>query len=109
MRPQDPRDQLAATLSALLDAPRVLDDLRRQVADLTEAVRSMESRLPSLLVSADRAAKVWGCSPASVRRWAAAGVIPTVRLGRSLKVDLSKIRGMDADDIARLAREARSK
>jgi len=102
-------DQLTATISALLDAPRMLANLERRVADLTDAVRSMENRLPSLLVSAEHAAKVWGSSPASVRRWAAEGVIPVVRLGRSLRVDLSKVRGIDRDDIARLAREARSR
>jgi excisionase family DNA binding protein len=102
-------DQLAVTLSALLDTPRVLADLRRQVADLTDAVRSMEKNLPSLLVSIDEAAKVLGYSSASVRRWAGAGAIPTLRLGRSWRVDLSKIRGMDPAEIARLAREARSR
>lgn len=102
-------EHLAATVSAFLDTPRVLADLQRQVRDLTDAVRSLERCLPSLLVSVDEAARVLGCSGATVRRWAAAGVIPTVRLGRSWRVDLSKIRGVDADEIARLAREARSR
>jgi len=109
MRPHDPTEHLAAKLAAFLDTPRVLADLQRQVADLTEAVRSMEKHLPSLLVTVGEAGRVLGYSAASIRRWAVAGAIPAVRLGRSWRVDLSKIRGSDPDEIARLAREARSR
>jgi hypothetical protein len=41
----DSVDHLAVTLASLLDTPRVLADLQRQVADLTDAVRAMHQHL----------------------------------------------------------------
>jgi hypothetical protein len=102
-------DRLAATLAALLDTPRVLEDLRRQVADLTAAVRTLEAALPPMLVDAETAGKALGRSPSTIRSWASRGLIPSVRVGRSHRIDLTKLRGLDASEIARLARGARSR
>jgi excisionase family DNA binding protein len=66
----------------------------------------MSQRLPAL-VNVEEAAPILGVSPATVRRWAGTGQIPSVRLGRRLRIDLSKIRTLDRSDIARLAQEAR--
>jgi excisionase family DNA binding protein len=68
----------------------------------------MERHLPSPLVTVEEAARVLGTSTATIRRWASAGEIPVLRVGRRIRVDLSKMRGRDQDDIARLARDAKS-
>jgi len=105
----DPTDRLAAMLAALLDTPRVFAELRHQVADLTAAVRSLEAGLPPMLVDVETAAKAFGRSSATVRRWASLGLIPSVRLGSSYWVDLTKLRATDPEEIAHFAREARGR
>jgi excisionase family DNA binding protein len=63
-------------------------------------VKSIKMRLPVRLMNIDEAAKVLGYSAASVRRWARGRAVPVVRLGRSWRVDVSKIRGMDTAEIS---------
>ena len=77
-------DHLAHALALLLDTPRALAELQAQVASLTEAIRSMERHLPSPLVTAEEAARVLGTSSATIRRWASAGEIPVLRVGRRI-------------------------
>jgi hypothetical protein len=105
----DDSTRLAVMLAALLDTPRGLTELREQVADLASAVRMLEAALPPMLVDAETAGKALGRSPSTIRSWASRGLIPSVRVGRSHRIDLTKLRGLDASEIARLARAARSR
>ena len=82
----------------------VAGDLRR----LAEKIDALSSRLPPLLAPIPDAAEILGVSVSTVRRGIRDGSIPYRRIGRSVRVDLSACKGLDANDIARLARKARS-
>jgi excisionase family DNA binding protein len=72
--------------------------LEAQVTALTGAVRGLEERLPSRLVSVEEAAEHLSISVQTVRRWCKAGQLAYVRRGRELRIDLTKVRAvMDAD------------
>jgi excisionase family DNA binding protein len=95
-------DALAVTFAALTDIPSDLADVARQLRDLTTAVRAIEARLPPPLVSVQVAAKTLGCSIPTIRRKVAAGELAYIRIGRTVRVDLSKLRAMDRYDVAEL-------
>jgi hypothetical protein len=105
----DLNGQLGAAIAALLEAPRILADLRREVADLTQAVKAMEARLPPFLVDMNTAAKALRCSRSSVRRRVKTRERPVVKIGSLLRIDLTKVKGVDRDETSRLAREARGR
>ncbi|MEP6653809.1 MAG: helix-turn-helix domain-containing protein [Myxococcales bacterium] len=67
-------------------------ELTGQIAVLTSAIESMKARLPPLLVSVQGAADHLGISVSTVRRMVRNRRLPHVRLGASIRVDLSRIR-----------------
>jgi excisionase family DNA binding protein len=77
--------------------------LQEQVIALTGAVRSLEQRLPSRVVSVDEAAGHLSVSVQTIRRWCKAGLLPYVRRGRELRIDLTKVRALSGEEIRRLA------
>ena len=81
--------------------------LHAEVRRLTASVEAMRAALPPMLATIPDAAEALGVSISTVRRSIKSGDLPTRRLGRSVRVDLSRCRGLDGDDIARLARAAR--
>jgi excisionase family DNA binding protein len=99
-------DALTATFAALTDVPAALADVARQLQDLTKAVRALEARLPPPLVSVRAAAKILDCSIATIRRKVAAGEVSYIRIGRTVRVDLSKLKTMDRYDVAELVGRA---
>ena len=86
-----------------------LGELPAEVAGLRDEVRQLralaERSVPVALVPVPEAAKLLGISCATVRRRIKAGDLPVVRIGRSVRVDLAKVRTRD-DEVARLALEA---
>ena len=42
----------------------------------------------------------------TMRRWARRGELPSRHVGNTVRVDLCRVRGLGAEDIGRLAREA---
>jgi excisionase family DNA binding protein len=79
-----------------------------EVRRLAASVEAMKASLPALLATIPEAAEALGVSVSTVRRGIKDGSIPYRRIGRSVRVDLSACKGLDADDVARLARAARS-
>jgi excisionase family DNA binding protein len=77
---------------------------RQRAASAQRRFASRLGKLSSDVATAARAARALGRSASFVRSWASRGLIPSVKLGRSYRIDLTKIRGVDAADIARLAR-----
>jgi excisionase family DNA binding protein len=77
--------------------------LQEQVMALTGAVRSLEQRLPSRVVSVEEAARHLSVSVQTIRRWCKAGLLPYVRRGRELRIDLAKVQPLSGDDVRRLA------
>ncbi|BDG04957.1 excisionase family DNA-binding protein [Anaeromyxobacter oryzae] len=89
-----------------------LDDAVRKalvpfVAEL-RAVREAVDRLieaqPPLLVGVQEAARRLGVSVSTVRRGVKDGSLPYRRIGRSVRIDLARCRGLDGAAVRRLGR-----
>lgn len=76
--------------------------LQEQVMALTGAVRSLEQRIPARVVSVEEAARHLSVSVQTIRRWCKAGALPYVRRGRELRIDLTKVKPLNRDDIRRM-------
>lgn len=88
-------------------------DLAAQLANLTAAMRdvqaglrALEKRIPARLVSVREAADAVGCSACTIWRKIKSGEIPHRRIGRSVRVDISKLRALDADEVAEMTARA---
>lgn len=97
----------AALFEALTATPARLDVLAREVERQGETLRRIEAALPPVLVPITEAAEALKVSVPTVRRWARSGKIPVVKIENTIRIDLSRIRGVDDLQAARLAREAR--
>lgn len=82
---------------------KLIIGLQEQVSALTDAIRSLEQRVPSRVVSVEEAAHHLSVSVQTIRRWCRSGALPYVRRGGELRIDLAKIRSMDRQDIRRIA------
>jgi len=82
--------------------------LTSEVRRLAGEVAAMKAALPPLLATIPDAARVLEVSISTVRRGIRDGSIPYRRIGHSVRVDLSRCHGIDADDVAQLARAARN-
>jgi excisionase family DNA binding protein len=98
---------IATLLSALAEIPGRLAALEREQARVTAELAGIRATLPPLLVSVPDAAQALKVSVPTMRRWVKAGAVPTVRVGNTVRVDLSRMGGTDANDIARLASSIR--
>jgi excisionase family DNA binding protein len=98
---------LGAAVTALLGVPESLADLKASVEALKTEIGSLREVLPSSLVSVPEAAARLGVSVATVRRLVKRGDVVATSVGRSVRVDVASIRGVDRVEVARLAREAR--
>jgi excisionase family DNA binding protein len=77
-------------LSALLQLPVDVQALRREVAQLRSAVDQLRRALPPVLLSVSEAARALNVSTVTIRRMIRAGTLAHVRVGRSLRVDLTR-------------------
>ncbi len=85
-----------------------LAPLHTRIDRLTTAVEALRKALPPALVPVREAAQALGVSEITIRRRISEGLIPTVRIGRSVRVDLAALRAPDPDEVARLANVARN-
>ena len=77
------------------------------MTELTAKVEALRAASPPLLVTVQEAAAICKVSVPTMRRWVKGGQVPVVKVASTVRVDLSRVRGVDAKDIARMAREAR--
>ena len=100
-----PSGSLEDTLGALLSARLVPlhSDLRRVTAELA----AMRQALPPTLLPLKEAARRMGVSEKTARRRVRAGEWPSRRDGRKVLVDLSALRPMSEEEVARAAAELR--
>jgi len=80
--------------------------LQDQVEQLTVAIRSLERHLPAPLVSVHAAAERLGVSVNTVRRRVKSGHIPCTRIGKAVRIDLTKVRPLDQVEVSELAERA---
>jgi excisionase family DNA binding protein len=92
------REAVRAELAAYRDA---------RLDEVLERLAAIESRLAPILATVPEAARVLRVSPATVKRKIKTGELPTVMVGSQRRVDLAKLRGVDAEEIAQLAAAVR--
>lgn len=98
--------KLSAALGALLEAPGRLAAMERRFDRLEGQLGAVAAALPPLLLPIPQAAAVFKVSVPTMRRWVRAGEVPTVRVGGTVRVDMSRIHGIDDLAVARAARGA---
>ena len=99
---------IAAVLTAFSELPGRMATMERALTELTAKVEALRAASPPLLVPVTEAATICKVSVPTMRRWVKGGRVPVVKVANTVRVDLSRIRGIDAEDIARMAREARA-
>jgi excisionase family DNA binding protein len=97
-------DLTAARIAALLDSlealPGRLSALERTTAEYTAKLDTLQAALPPKHVSVTEAAAELKVSVPTMRRWVKRGEVPTVKVGNTVRVDLSRLHGADAITIA---------
>ena len=94
---------LAALLSALTEIPTRLAALERSIGAASGELLRIREAIPPLLVSVPDAAVAFKVSIPTMRRWVKAGAVPIVKVGATVRVDLSRLHGRDDLSIARAA------
>ena len=81
---------------------KLIIGLQDQIVALTNAIRALEQRVPSRVVSVEEAGRHLSVSVQTIRRWCKSGVLPYVRRGRELRIDLSNVRALDGSGVRQL-------
>ncbi len=71
--------------------------------ELLERLERIEARLPPLLVRPTEAARMLDVSLATIKRGLKSGAIPSTLVGSQRRVDVAKLHGVGAEEIAALA------
>lgn len=100
---------LASFLGALAEIPVRLAALEQAETEAAAKLESVLAALPPALATVPEAAQAFKVSIPTMRRWVKRGEVPVVKIGNTVRVDLSRTRGHDAAEIARMAAEARSR
>jgi excisionase family DNA binding protein len=97
----------AIVFKALADCrdARVDVQILGELAALRAEVTDLKNRMPPLLARPAKAAKMLDVSLATVKRRIKDGSLPTTKFGDLVLVDLGRVRGIDAAEIAKLAAE----
>jgi len=107
MRSMEVSASLEGQIRSILNLPDQVADLQKRLAEVHSLLSMIQMALPPVLVTIDDACRILKISPASARRYVASGRLPSVRIGRSVRIDLSKIRLATPEEIARRAAAAR--
>ncbi len=97
---------LAGLFTALSEVPDRLAALERAEAENAAKLESVRVALPPVLATIPEAATAFKVSIPTMRRWVKRGDVPTVKVGNTVRVDLSRLHGKDAATIASQAAEA---
>ena len=94
---------LAGLFAALGAIPERMAALERETAAMRNDVGAIREALPPRLVSPADAARCLAVSLPTMRRWIKTGKVPFLKVGATVRVDLSRLHGMDDAAVARLA------
>jgi excisionase family DNA binding protein len=81
---------------------RILDMLQALVAE----VRELRKSIPAQLVDVAAAAKHFDVSEATIRRRIKRREMPFTRVGRAVRIDLTKVRVLDSTEVEVMAQRA---
>lgn len=95
--------ELAALLGAFRETPNRLAALERQAAAVAAGLEAVRAALPPVFATVPEAANALKVSVPTMRRWVKAGRVPTLKVGNTVRVDLSRMKGLDAHDVSRRA------
>jgi hypothetical protein len=98
---------MAALFGALVEIPARLAALERAEAESAAKLEGVRDALPPALATIPEAATAFKVSVPTMRRWVKRGEVPTLKIKNTVRVDLSRLRGVDATEIARRATAAR--
>ena len=107
-RPMNDTQAVARAFLAMADIPARLIALEQRVSECTTKLDSLMAALPPKLVTITEAAAACEVSVPSMRRWVKRGDVPSLKVGHTVRVDLSRLRGKDASAVAMMAAEARA-
>jgi excisionase family DNA binding protein len=99
---------LAAIFGALADIPARLAALEHAANENGTKLDALQAALPPKHLTITEAAKAIKVSIPTMRRWVRKGVVTTLKVGKVIRVDVSRLRGVDAAEIVRSAGEARA-
>lgn len=100
-------NSIAAVLTAFSELPARIATIEAALNELTAQVEALRAASPPLFLSVPEAARMFKVSVPTMRRWVKNGRVPVVKVMNSLRVDITRTRGVDAEDIAKMARAAR--
>ncbi len=101
-------DAITALVASLAKTPSRLANVERQLEDVAHRLEALRAALPPRrLVTIVEAAATLGISIPTARRWVRVGRLPSLRIGRTVRVDLSRFVVADAGDVAQLANTSR--
>ena len=81
--------------------------LAAEIRDLRAVVTSLKALLPPNLVSVSEACRLTGLSKATIHRRVKSGELGSVRIGQSLRIDLSLLQVPSPECVTRAARGLR--
>ena len=74
------------------------------MTELPAKVEALRAASPPLLPRVPEAATIFKVSVATMRSWVKTGHVLAVKVASTVRVDLSQVHGVDAKDVARMAR-----
>jgi hypothetical protein len=98
---------IAAVITAFSEIPVRVAGMERAVTEVTASVEALRAASPPLLLRLPEAAAIFKMSVVTMRRWVKTGHVPVVKVANTVRVDLTRVHGVDATDVARMAREVR--
>lgn len=97
-------DRLAAIFAAMADTPTRLAALERANEATRADLALIRAALPPVLLTLPEAADAFKVSVQTMRRWVRAGKVPTIKIGSTVRVDMSRLHGVDGQGVVEMAR-----
>jgi hypothetical protein len=100
----------ADELARVFALPERMDRQEVLLQQLVDQVGALLAATPTAMDNAEQAAQRHNVTPATIRRWCAAGLLPGAkRTGRAWRIPMNATVTPDDDEIQRLADEARGR
>lgn len=108
MSDDQPKAALGAAVASLLEVPVLVQQLWQRlehtetrllarIGELQDQLAELQRQLPPVMKRRDEAAKWLGVSERTVDRMIDEGLLPTVRVGRVVLCDVTKLRPADTE------------